>query len=55
MSNETKIKQAKQVSKRLLLLVQCFQVNILKSGNVIPSSYHFGIMGSDRGSGKPRS
>ena len=55
MSNETKIKQAKQVSKRLLLLFQCLQVNILKSGNVIPNSYHFCIMGRDRGSGKPRS
>ena len=55
MSNETKLKQAKQVSLRLLLLFQCLQVNILKSGNVIPNSYHFCIMGSDRGSGKPRS
>ena len=55
MSNETKIKQAKQVSQRLLLLFQCLQVNILKSGNAIPNSYHFCIMGSDHGTGKPRS
>ena len=44
MSNETKIKQAKQVSERLLLLFQCLQINILKSGNVIPISYHFCIV-----------
>ena len=54
-SNEMKIKQVKQVSKQLLHLFQCLQVNILDSGNGIPNSYKFCIMGSDRGSGKPRS
>ena len=27
----------------------------MKSGNVIPNSYHFCVMGSDGGSGKSRS
>ena len=55
MSDGMKIKRPKQVSKRLLHLFQCLQINIHKSGNAIPNSYHFCIMGSDSGSGKPSS
>ena len=55
MSDGMKIKGPKQVSKRLLHLFQCLQINIHKSGNAIPNSYHFCIMGSDSGSGKPSS
>ena len=46
MSDGIKIKRAKHVSKRLLHLFQCLQFNIQKSGNAIPNSYHFCVMGS---------
>ena len=49
------IKQAKHVSWRLVLLFQCLQINIQKSGNAIPKSYHFCVLGSNSGSGKPSS
>ena len=55
MSDGMKIKQARQLSKRLLHLFQCLQINIQKSGNAIPNSYHFCIMGSNSGSGKQSS
>ena len=53
MSDGMKIKRAKQVSKRLQHLFQCLQINIQESGNAIPNSYHYCIMGSDSGSEKP--
>ena len=53
MSDGMKIKRAKHVSKRLLLLFQCLKINIQKSGNAIPISYHFFVMGSNSKSGKP--
>ena len=55
MSEGMKIKLAKHVSKRLLHLFQCLQSNIQKSGNAIPNSYHFCVMGSNSESGKPSS
>ena len=55
MSDGMKIERAKQVSKRTLHLFQCLQINIQKSGDAIPNSYNFCIMGSDSGSGKPSS
>ena len=55
MSDEIKIKRANHVSKRLLHLFQCLQINIQKSGNAIPNSNHFCVMGSNSGSGKPSS
>ena len=55
MSDGMKIKRAKQGSKRLLHLFQCLQINIQKSGNAIPNSYHFCVMGSNSVSGKPSS
>ena len=55
MSDGMKIKRAKHVSWRLLHLFQCLQIGIQKSGNAIPNSYHFCVMGSNRGSGKPSS
>ena len=48
MSDGMKIKRAKHVSRDL-------QINIQKSGNAIPQSYHFCVMGSNSGSGKPSS
>ena len=36
-------------------IFQCLHFNILKSGNLIPSSYHFCTMERDHGSGNPRS
>ena len=48
-----KIIRAKHVSKRLLHLFQCLQINIQKSGNAIPNL--FCVMGSNSGSGKPSS
>ena len=53
MSDGMKIKRAKHVSLRLLHLFQCLQINIQKSGNAIPNSYHFCVMGSNSESGKP--
>ena len=55
MSDGMKIKRAKHVSKRLLHLIQCLQNNIQKSGNAIPNSYHFCVMGSNSGKGKRNS
>ena len=55
MSDEMKIKRAKHVSKRLLHLFQCLQINIQKYGNAIPNSYHFCVMESNSGSEKPSS
>ena len=52
MSDGMKIKRAKHGSKRLLHLFQCLQINIQKSGNAIPNSYHFCVMGRNSGSGK---
>ena len=55
MSDEMKIRRAKHVSKRLLHLFQCLQIDIQISGNAISNSYHFCVMGSNSGSGKPSS
>ena len=55
MSDGMKIKRAKHVSYRLLHLFQCLQINIQKSGNAFPNSYHFCVMGSNSESGKPSS
>ena len=55
MSDRMKIKRAKHVSKQLLHLFQCLQINIQKSGNAISNRYHFCVMGSNSGSGKPSS
>ena len=55
MSDGMKIKRAKRVSKRLLHLFQCLPINIQKSGNAIPISYHFYVMGCNSVSGKPSS
>ena len=42
-------KQSKQVPSATSTLFQYLQFYILKSGNVIPNSYDFCIMGIDRG------
>ena len=55
MSDGMKIKRAKHVCKRLLHLFQCLQINIQKTGNAIPNSFQFCVMGSNNGSGKPSS
>ena len=55
MSDGMKIKRAKQVSERLLHIFRCLQINIQKSGNAIPNSYHFCIIRSDSRSGIPSS
>ena len=55
MSDGMKIKRAKHVSKRLLHLIQCLHINIQKSGNAIPNSYHICVIGSNSGSEKPSS
>ena len=53
MSDGMIIKRAKHVSQRLLHIFQCLQINIQKSDNAIPNSYHFCVMGSNSISGKP--
>ena len=55
MNDGMKIKRAKHVSSRLLHLFHCLQINIQKSGNAIPNRYHFCVMGSNSGRGKPSS